>query len=231
MFVTHSQSVLHCTSSSQYRLRQVKELKLAKYTNTGKLFRLAYRLLEWKEVPLRVLMSFLLLAGLLSAGCQANTVDAEAPLEASSSPIAEPVTADSGDPQMTPSPPVDAGLRNLIDKAINDLANRLSISAAEISLLEATSVVWPDASLGCPQPGMMYIQVPEDGLLIRLQAGDQVYEYHSGGIREPFLCEKSGKDPNPPPQIDIFNLTPSSPKSTPDSSITPDNGIPPGENQ
>ena len=132
---------------------------------------------------------------------------------------------------MTPSLPIDSGLQNLIDKAISDLANRLSISAVEITVLEATPVVSPDASLGCPQPGMAYTQVPEDGLLIRLQAGDQIYEYHSGGIRDPFLCEKTGKDPNPPPQIDIFNLTPSQPKSTPDSAPTPDNGIPPGENQ
>ena len=131
---------------------------------------------------------------------------------------------------MMPSP-VDPGLQNLIDKAINDLSNRLSIPAAEIKILEATAVVWPDASLGCPQTGMAYIQVPEDGLLIRLQARDQTYEYHSGGIRDPFLCEKTGKDPNPPPQIDFFNLTPSQPKSTPDSAPTPDNGIPPGENQ
>jgi hypothetical protein len=67
-------------------------------------------------------------------------------------------------------------------------------------------------------------QVPEDGLLIRLQAGDQTYEYHSGGFRDPFLCERIYKDPNPLPKIDFFNLTPS-------SSTTPDNSIPPGEDK
>jgi hypothetical protein len=78
---------------------------------------------------------------------------------------------------------------------------------------------------------MAYAQVPEDGLLIRLQANGQTYEYHSGGIRDPFLCVKAVKDPNPAPQIDIFNLTPSQPKSTPDTSPAPDNSIPPGESQ
>ena len=127
---------------------------------------------------------------------------------------------------MTPPSPTtaDAGLQNLIDKAVVDLANRLSIPATEITLLDATSMVWPDASLGCPQPGMAYAQVPEDGLLIRLQVGDQIYPYHSGGLRDPFLCETILKDPNPLPKIDFFNLTPS-------SSTTPDNGIPPGEDQ
>lgn len=111
---------------------------------------------------------------------------------------------------MTPSAPTPAGagLQNLIDHAVSDLAQRLSIPATQVTLVEATPVVWPDSSFGCPQPGMSYLQVPQDGLLIRLQAGDRIYSYHSGGLRKPFLCEKIGKDPSPPPQIDLFNRTP-----------------------
>jgi hypothetical protein len=170
---------------------------------------------------------------LLGAGCQAIPVDEEAPAEIPITAETASVTPVQGDMQMTPSlpTPADAGLQNLIDKAVADLSQRLSIPPAEITLLDATPVVWSDASLGCPQPGMAYAQVPEDGLLIRLQAGDQMYEYHSGGVRDPFLCVKTVKDPAPPPQIDIFNLTPPHPKSTSDTPPTPDNSIPPGENQ
>jgi hypothetical protein len=74
---------------------------------------------------------------------------------------------------------------------------------------------------------MAYLQIPEDGALIILQARETSYEYHNGGNRGLFLCEKSYKDPSPPPQIDLFNLTPS--KSDPPPT-TPDNSIPPGEN-
>lgn len=157
------------------------------------------------------------------AGCQAVPVEDET----ISTPVAPP---NQGEPVQMPTPipiPADAGLQNLIDKAKTNLANRLSISVDQIVLREATSVVWPDASLGCPQPGMVYIQVPEDGLLIKLQVGDQIYPYHSGGFREPFLCETIFKDPGKPPQIDFFNLTPRSP----DISSTPDNSIPPGEDR
>jgi hypothetical protein len=209
--------------------------KTALFNEAGKLFRLAcrpYIAIQTLEVALRVFISLMLFwASLLSTACQANAVDAGAPLESTASLMSEPISPNSGEPQMTPSLPADAGLQALINKAIADLAQRLSSPTAEIKVLEATAVVWPDSSLGCPQPGMAYTQVPEDGLLIRLQAGEQIYEYHSGGIRDPFLCIKTGKDPNPPPQIDIFNLTPSQPKSPPDGSITPDNSIPPGENQ
>ena len=131
---------------------------------------------------------------------------------------------------MNPSTLADAGLQALIDKAITDLAKRFSISADQIRLLDAKPVIWPDASLGCPQPGMAYVQVQEDRLLLRLQAGDQIYEYHSGGTRDPFLCLKSGKDTNPPPQIDLLNFTPHS-EFTSNSTPTSDPSTPPREGQ
>jgi hypothetical protein len=186
---------------------------------------------------LRILIHLITLWGLvLSAGCQSNSGGAGVPLDVTSSPIAESsatvtVSPTEGDAQMTQSlpTPADAGLQNLIDKAVVDLAQRLSIPITQITLMEARLVVWPDSSLGCPQPGMAYMQVQVDGLLIRLQAGEQIYEYHSGRTRDPFLCTKTVKDPNPP-QIDILDLTPKS-RSTPDSASTSDTSIPPDEDQ
>ena len=74
-----------------------------------------------------------------------------------------------------------SGLESLIEKAKEDLGQRLSIDVSQINLLEAEEVTWPDASLGCPQPGMRYKQVPEDGALIVLEAQGTTYEYHNGG--------------------------------------------------
>jgi hypothetical protein len=45
--------------------------------------------------------------------------------------------------------------------------------------------------LGCPQPGLAYTQVQQEGLLIRLRVGKRLYNYHSGGGSAPFFCEKS----------------------------------------
>jgi hypothetical protein len=107
--------------------------------------------------------------------------------------LASPI---EGDTQMTPSLPTPAhpGLQNMIDKAITDLAQRLTISADEIILLEATSVVWPDASLGCPQEGMAYAQVLTPGYLILLQYTDNKFEYHAGKNGSLTYC----KNPTPP---------------------------------
>lgn len=88
----------------------------------------------------------------------------------------------------TNSTPYSSDIKNLVIQAKEDLAARLSVPIGQIEVLEARSVVWTDASLGCPQPGMRYKQVQVDGVLIRLQANEQVYEYHSGGNRGLFLC-------------------------------------------
>lgn len=82
----------------------------------------------------------------------------------------------------------------LVQQAVADLAERLGVPVDEVEMVEAEAVIWPDGSLGCPQPGMMYTQVLQDGMRIVLRVEGEEYHYHSGGSREPFLCE----DPAPP---------------------------------
>jgi hypothetical protein len=86
-------------------------------------------------------------------------------------------------------------LQSLVEKAKDDLAGRLSVPVSKIDLLEARNVVWSDSSLGCPQPGMLYMQVLTPGYLIRLRAEGRDYEYHAGRSRKVFLC------PNPMPPV------------------------------
>ncbi len=76
-----------------------------------------------------------------------------------------------------------------LEQARADLAERLGVPVDEITLVSSEEVTWPDSSLGCPQPGMMYAQVLTSGSRITLSAGGRTYEYHSGGQRAPFLCE------------------------------------------
>jgi hypothetical protein len=85
--------------------------------------------------------------------------------------------------------PATSEQNELVRLAIEDLAHKMDISSEEISLIDVASVVWPDGSLGCPQPGMFYTQALVEGARIRLQVGDQIYHYHSGRNQAPFLCE------------------------------------------
>lgn len=155
-------------------------------------------------------------------------LEVDNPISNSDLPAQEPKKDSIPMTQPTISPS-SSGLESLIEQAKEDLAQRLSIAITQIDLVEAKEVVWPDASLGCPQPGMKYKQVPEDGALIILQAQGTAYEYHNGGSRGLFLCEKALSKPEKPPQIDITNLTPQILDKNAPPPLTPDQGIPPGE--
>jgi hypothetical protein len=112
---------------------------------------------------------------------------------------------------LPPSPPlgaaVDPALREPIEQAKVDLSGRLGVAVGQIEVVEARSVVWPDRGLGCPQPGMLYTQVPQDGLLIVLRVAGQVYRYHGGATRPPFLCTQpatgTGQGDAPPARGDL----------------------------
>ena len=95
-------------------------------------------------------------------------------------------------PQNNPDP--SPSLQNLIEQAKEDLAQRLSTSATEITVVDARDVVWSNSSLGCPQPGMLYAEVLTPGYLILLNANRQDYEYHAGKSSDAFYCER----PDPP---------------------------------
>ena len=88
----------------------------------------------------------------------------------------------------SPGPPV------LIESAKADLAQRLSIPTSQIKVIETKEVVWPDASLGCPQPGNVYAQILTPGYLVTLEYAGDEYEYHAGIHGDTLYCE------NPTPQ-------------------------------
>jgi hypothetical protein len=86
-----------------------------------------------------------------------------------------------------PGTPIDA-TQPVVVAAVEDLAGRLGIEPDAVSVIDARAVTWPDGSLGCPEPGMMYTQVLVDGMLVVLEAGGRQYEYHGGDPL--FLCEQ-----------------------------------------
>lgn len=76
----------------------------------------------------------------------------------------------------------------VVEQAIADLASRLGVDPSTIEVVSVEEVDWPDASIGCPQPGMSYAQVLVNGSRIVLRADGTEYAYHQGGTREAFYC-------------------------------------------
>jgi hypothetical protein len=118
-----------------------------------------------------------ILLAILLAGCTASS--SQNPISASRTPNTLEVTTPQGEPKMTPSAAVNPSLNNLVEKAKEDLARQLSISMDQINLVEATEEEWTDSSLGCPQPGMEYLQVITPGYRILLDVDGTIHEYHS----------------------------------------------------
>lgn len=171
-----------------------------------------------------------LVMAFITAGCHAQPASTPTPSSASipaSTPAAQPapaVAASEAVPcqnegecvtPMTASPqsaPSGDPSQQAAAQAAEDLAHRLAIPAADVTLLEVRPFTWPDASLGCPQPGMMYAQVTQAGLVIRLRAGGRMYAYHAGPDLRPFLCENSPLLlPRSTPKFDEFVPPPDSP--------------------
>lgn len=153
----------------------------------------------------------LLLALTLASGC--------APIAAPTPPADDAITDESSTAQPTETTIPDeesenamptssssapgtqpAGLEQTlqVQQAKADLASRFAIAESAITFVDARLVVWPDGSMGCPQPGMMYTQVLVDGMVIWLEADGKTYQYHVGGVGEPFLCESPDPTNIPP---------------------------------
>jgi hypothetical protein len=98
-----------------------------------------------------------------------------------------PSAATEGEPLADAKPPAAA---EAVKLAKEDLTKRLGVATEAIRLVSVEAVDWSDASLGCPQPGMMYAQVITPGFLVTIEAEGQQYEYHTDEGRFVVLCEE-----------------------------------------
>jgi hypothetical protein len=107
---------------------------------------------------------------------------------AESDSLLTPSAATGGEPMADAKPP--AAAEEVVKLAKQDLAERLAVATEVIRLVSVEEVDWSDASLGCPEPGMMYAQVITPGFLVTIEAEGQQYEYHTDEGRFVVLCEE-----------------------------------------
>ena len=148
-------------------------------------------------------IKIILLATLILTACAPLPIPTLAPAQiATALPLSKPQSTSTPlqgeilDMTPIPSTPSVSGMQALIEQAKEDLARRLSTSEAQITIVDAKDVTWPNSSLGCPQPGMLYAEVLTPGYLILLNANGKDYEYHAGKSSDAFYCE------NPSPPVD-----------------------------
>lgn len=69
----------------------------------------------------------------------------------------------------------------IADQCREDLAQRLKVPAADVTVEEVKAVTFPDGSLGLSRPGEMYTQALVPGHTIILKARNRPYLYTAGG--------------------------------------------------
>lgn len=108
---------------------------------------------------------------------------------------ASTLTPQAGDdaPQEAPKPGVPDQGQALSQMVSGDLAQRLGIDISDIVLLSQEAVDWSDSALGCPAPGMNYLQVITPGYKITLQAEGETYTFHTNEGDFFVLCGPKGE--------------------------------------
>lgn len=78
----------------------------------------------------------------------------------------------------------------VVSNAVAQLADTLSCDAQAVNVVSVDEVEWSDSSLGCPKPGMMYMQVITPGYRVTLEHDGQRYTFHTDRSHRVIRCER-----------------------------------------
>ncbi|MGE5337867.1 MAG: hypothetical protein ACM3PU_08555 [Gemmatimonadota bacterium] len=90
--------------------------------------------------------------------------------------------------QTTGVQPMANGQAQIVRSALAHAARTSGLAPSALVVESAIRVIWPDGSLGCPEPGMVYTQALVPGYRIRIRAGDALLDYHASARGELTLC-------------------------------------------
>jgi hypothetical protein len=69
----------------------------------------------------------------------------------------------------------------ILDAILADASQRTGAPLERLVVTKADLVTWPDGGLGCPEPGMVYIQVLVDGYHVIVADGLTELDYRGSG--------------------------------------------------
>jgi hypothetical protein len=97
--------------------------------------------------------------------------------------------------QSAAAPPSQAGPADQAGARMGELARAAlareqGLAEADITIVAIESNEWRDSSLGCPKPGLNYLQVITPGYLVMLEAQGKRYTYHSDTNQRVVRCDQ-----------------------------------------
>jgi hypothetical protein len=130
----------------------------------------------------------LALVGLILASCAAPP---DAPFRPSQTALPRETVAETpvSDPPSLVETPLTSDAEHLVDLARHHAADLLGVDVSAVALISINGRDWPDAALGCPQPGLAYAQVITPGFQIQLEADEHRLVYHADTRDQVVLCQ------------------------------------------
>jgi len=104
-----------------------------------------------------------------------------------SEPVEPPATPDEGVPPAEEIPLMPT-LETMIESVLDDAVTRTGLDRSKLVVESAATVIWPDGSIGCPQPGMNYTMALVPGYRIIVRAGEERLDYHASRSGYFVLC-------------------------------------------
>ena len=101
---------------------------------------------------------------------------------------------DEVDPPSAPRVDEATSADDPVALAVRDLAAYTGLDPADIQVVAYDQVTWRNGSLGCLQPGRVFMQMLVDGYRIVLRSGADEHAYHGARGQAPFRCPQP--DPN-----------------------------------
>lgn len=139
-----------------------------------------------------ILCVFLLLfSGCVNATTPDIDLDVKVPEQTKEHSIQNNVSSveDTRTPDITPVIQEVTQDRDELQRKIED---ELGFMQGALTRLSETARIWPDTSLGCPEPGMVYAQVLTDGWLVVFETpdGKNIQVHTERGFENYVICTK-----------------------------------------
>jgi len=128
------------------------------------------------------------------AAVSACSVSAQSTGGTGSKPVRENPAQTSGAQPVEGEVPADT-----LDKLRAEVASQQGVSEADVKVVSAQSVIWPNGALGCAQPGQMYTQMTVPGYRVELEASGRRFVYHASQKGQFKVCPRSSPSTRPVP--------------------------------
>ncbi len=144
-----------------------------------------------KTLVARFIVGSCLVAAVAACAGAQITPPADEPAPAPSR-TAQVETLATPEQMLAPIAKATAAAEAYLQRAVMVVAAEMNLAPAAVTVDGFRAVDWPDAGLGCPLPGMAYLQKVTPGYLVTLSSAGVVYAVHMDVAGMAIVCSTDG---------------------------------------